>query len=461
MNQQDSGRTFQRWPLVSLIILNWNGLTHLKTCLPSILSTDYPDYEVILVDNGSTDGSVDYVAQNFDVQVLPQERNLGFAGGNNVGLKAARGEIRVLLNNDITVRPMWLRELASAMLCDLQVGIAGCKILFPDEKTIQHAGATLTFPLAYSHHYGYQEEDKGQFDELRQVDYVTGAAFAVKAEVLDSVGYLDEGFFPIYYEESDYCARARQRGYKVLYVPDSVVIHHESATMRQVKYTRLYAFHKNRLRFILKHYTTRQFLDDFIPAEMERLKEPASAEELRATRRAYLETMLALPEMLSLRGEVDKTDQFQAALEQLREAALGQRSTIYGSQPSAWYQEELMARRMLHEPTFSSDKPVIGPLIAAFREAWNNVSTKWYVRLILQQQVAFNTLAAGLLDDLGDQARTNASDAALLARELAAMHRRFEELAAEVRDDLDELHQQLDRIEQMLEHDSDGDGDEE
>ena len=145
----------------------------------------------------------------------------------------------------------------------------------------------------------------------------------------------------------------------------------------------------------------------------------------------------------------------RAALEQLREAALGQRSTIYGSQPSAWYQEELMARRMLHEPTFSSDKPVIGPLIAAFREAWNNVSTKWYVRLILQQQVAFNTLAAGLLEDLGNQAQANASDAALLARELAAMHRRFEELAAEVRDDLDELHQQLDRIEQMLEHDGD------
>ena len=448
------------WPAVSLVVLNWNGRQLLEMCLPSLANVDYPHCEIILVDNGSTDDSVTFVREHFpQVVIVANEENLGFSKGMNVGLRQAQGSVVVLVNNDVVVRPNWLRALVRPLTTDDTVGITGCKLLFPDGQTIQHAGAELTYPLAHSHHYGYQETDEGQYDEPREVDYVTGAAMAIAHQVLDDVGLLDEGFAPFYFEDADFCYRVRAAGYRVMYVPEAVAIHHESASMRQVKYSRLYAFHKNRLRFVLKHYTTRQFLDDFIPAEMERLKEPASPEELRTVRRAYLETMLALPEMLSLRGEVDKAELFQAALEQLRETALGQRSTIYGSRPDAWYQEELMARRMLHEPTFSSDKPVIGPLIAAFREAWNNVSTKWYVRLILQQQVAFNTLAAELLDDLGDQARTNARDAALLARELAAMHRQFAELAAEVRDDLDELRQQLDRIEQMLEHDSDGDGD--
>ncbi len=440
----------ERLPLVSLIVLNWNGRQHLEYCLPSLLATDYPRYEIVVVDNASTDDSVAFVRENFpSVQVIANERNLGFSAGMNVGLRAAQGEIMVLLNNDVEVRPDWLRALVGAMLADETVGVAGCKVYYPDGKTLQHAGATLNYPLLTSHHYGYQEEDQGQYDEIRTVDYVTGAALALKREVLNKVGYLDEGFF-LYYDDPDLCFHARRAGYTVIYVPDAVILHHEMATNVKGSFFSLHHYHRSRLRFFLKHYTVQQFLDDFVPAELERLEQTTSPEDLQATRRGYLEAMLMLPELLSSRASPSEIERVHEALEGLREAALRRRITIYGSLPDEWYLQELTARQVLEEPGFHSDVPVVGPLIAGFREAWNNVSTKWYVRLILQQQVAFNRLAAALLDDLSSQAGANAKDVSWLAGELADMNRNFLETLNQMQNDLDDLRDRLERIETAL-----------
>lgn len=441
-------------PLVSLIVLNWNGRQHLAYCLPSLLATDYSPYEIIVVDNASTDDSVTFVHENFpNVQVIVNERNLGFSAGMNIGLRAARGDIVVLLNNDIYVRPDWLHALIRPIVTNESVGIVGCKLLFPDEQTIQHAGATLTYPTAYSQHYGYQEMDRGQCDQVREVDYVTGAAMAIARRVLVDVGFLDEGFSPFYFEEADFCRRAKAAGYQVLYVPDAVAIHHEGASLSQVQGVRLYAFHKNRLRFVLKHYTIRQFLNDLVPAETTRLEESASAEDLAAARRGYLEAVLSLPELLGSRASPAEMAQVRRALAGLREAALRRRITAYGSRPEEWYRQELTARQVLQEPGFHSDVPVIGPLLAGFREAWNNVSTKWYVRLILQQQVAFNRLATAMLDDLGSQARANASDVSLLAGELSEVNRRFEETLSHILNEIKVFRERLERIEDAMERD--------
>lgn len=440
------------WPSVSLAVLNWNGKPLLEQCLSSLTALDYPAYEIILVDNSSTDGSVEFVRERFpSVQVIVNEHNLGFSKGMNIGLRAARGDIVVLLNNDIYVRPDWLHALIRPIMTNESVGIVGCKLLFPDEQTIQHAGATLVYSTAYSQHYGYQEMDRGQYDQEREVDYVTGAAMAIARRVLVDIGFLDEGFSPFYFEEADYCRRAKAAGYRVLYVPDAVAIHHEGASLSQVKGVRLYAFHKNRLRYILKHYTIQQFLNDFVPAETTRLEESASAEDLAAARRGYLEAMLSLPELLGLRASPAEMEQVRQALAALREAALRHRITAYGSRPEEWYRQELTDRQVLQEPGFSSEAPLIGPLIAGFREAWNNVSTKWYVRLILQQQVAFNRLAAAMLDDLGRQANANASDVSLLAGELTGMNRRFEETLSHLQDEMSDLRERLERIENALE----------
>lgn len=448
MNKND------RPPLVSLIILNWNGHQHLARCLPSLLAIDYPRYELIVVDNSSTDDSVAFVRENFpNVQVIVNERNLGFSAGMNVGLRYAQGDIIVLLNNDVYVRPDWLGALIRPLVEDELVGITGGKLLFPDEHTIQHAGAALTYPLAYSYHYGYGENDHGQYDQLREVDYVTGAAMAVTRKLLTDIGLLDEGFSPFFFEEPDLCRRARVAGYRVIYVPDAVAIHYEGASFAQKQDLRLYAYHKSRLRYVLKHYTLVEFFNDFLPAETKCLTEWASPEDLQVARHSYLEAMLMLPELCRSRTTASEMERIREALEELRKVALQRRITIYGSMPNEWYIQELIARQVPKEPVFHSNVPVIGGLIAGFRETWNSVSTKWYVRPILQQQVSFNQLAAAILTDLSSQAGANARDISRLAGELIEMDRRFAIILSQMQEELDDLRDRLDRIEAMSAHD--------
>ena len=441
-----------KWPLVSLIIVNWNGLTLLKEYLPSILATDYPNYEVIIVDNGSTDGSIDYVTQNFEIKVIANTRNLGFAGGNNVGLKAASGEICVLLNTDVAVRSTWLKELVTAIQSNPQAGIAGCKILFPDGKTLQHAGAKLQYPSADPYHYGFGEKDRGQFEEVREVEYVTGAAMAIKAETLAKVGYLDETFFPAYYEETDYCVRARQQGYKIIYVPGSVVIHHQSATAGKNNPLRLRAFHTNRLRFVLKHYPVHSFLGDFVQSELSRIRQEASVEEVRAMRQAYLEILFALPDILRQRQELARLEDFQAAIVQFRKAVLARPAAARNSATDGWPHEELVARHVLHEFRFQSEAPVIGPFIAAFREFWNGISTRWYVKSIIREQTTFNRLVAKSLEKQSQfvYELDHTEEAEVLAGEIISLRGQFRELALDLQRELSACQHRLDRLEKIV-----------
>jgi hypothetical protein len=350
-------------------------------------------------------------------------------------MRQIESEVIVLLNNGVAVRPGWLVELVRPFT-DPTVGITGSKLLFPDEQTIQHAGAELSYPLAHSHHFHYQEPDTGQADTLREVPYVTGAALAVHRRVLDTVGLFDEHFSPFYYEEVDWCYRVRAAGYKVLLVGTAVAIHHESATMKKVSGLHIYTANRNRLRFVLKHYTASQFLADFVPAEAADMQhKPASANDLAQLRRAYLETLLALPETLQRRDETAKMADFQAALNQLLEVAWQQEAIQRPSLPDGYPQKQLEERRIITEPTFQSDTPLVGPLIAAFRQQWNDVSTKWYVRLMMEQQQAFNALVARLLaeqarrlEDQEIQAKANAQDVTLLANQLLEMQQEINQL---------------------------------
>lgn len=442
----------QEWPFVSLLLLNWNGRPLLEMCLPPLMKLDYPNYEVVLVDNASTDDSLPFTRERFpEVKIIANKDNLGFSSGMNAALRQIQSDVVVLLNNDVVVRRQWLKALIRPLVVDDTIGITGCKLLYPDEQTIQHAGARLSYPLAYTHHHHYQETDTGQDNEVREVEYVTGAAMAIAGRVLDDVGLLDESFSPFYYEEVDFCYRARAAGYRTVYVPQAVAIHHESTSMRQINTPHLQIFHKSRLRFVLKHYTRQQFFEDFLPAEAEQLKNPALLDDLLRMQRIYLEITLALPEILRSRDESKQLGQFLTALTQLRQVALSQYASIHLPEPKGQPQKELAERQTIREPEFTSDKPLIGPLLAAFRRTWNSVSTKWYVRAVIKQQMAFNRLLPHLLDDQDRQGKANASDVSLLAEELVAMQRRFEEATAEMQRDLDRLHSRLDRIEQMVE----------
>jgi hypothetical protein len=364
---------------------------------------------------------------------------LGFSRGINAALRQIESEVIVLLNNDVAVRPNWLTELVRPF-SDATIGITGSKLLYPDEQTIQHAGAELSYPLAHSQHFHYQERDNGQADAICEVPYVTGAALAVHRRVLDEVGLLDEQFAPFYYEEADYCYRAQAAGYKVLLVGTAVAIHHESASMKKVSGLHVYTANRNRLRFVLKHYSAHQFLHDFVSAETaDGQSKPASADDLARLRRAYLETLLDLPKTLQQRGELARIAEFQAALNQLLEVTLMREATQRPSPADGYPQKQLDEQRIITEPTFQSDTPLVGPLVAAFRQQWNDVSTKWYVRLIMEQQQAFNALAARLLaeqarqlEDRETQAKANAQDVTLLANQLLEMQQQINELTQTV-----------------------------
>ena len=429
----------QAMPFVTLLILNWNGRSLLPLCLPPLLSLDYPHYEVIVADNGSTDDSLAYIREHFpQVNIIAHGENLGFSRGMNVAMRQIDSEVIVLLNNDVVVLPDWLMELIRPFTDPAlnNIGITGCKLLYPDGQTLQHAGAELSYPLAHSHHFHYQEPDSGQVEALREVPYVTGAVMAVHRRILDEVGLFDEQFAPFYYEEADWCYRVRAAGYKVLLVGTAVAIHHESASIKQVSGLHRYTANRNRLRFVLKHYTATQFQAEFVPAELADVQsKPAIIDDLIGLRRAYLETLLALPQTLHQRGELDKLSDFQAALNQLLAVTWQRDVTERPSPPDSTPQKQLNQHQTLNEPTFQSDVPLVGSLIATVRQSWNDVSTTWYVRGIMAQQQAFNNLVsrllseqARLLEDRQTEAQANAQAIAELANQLLAQQQQIQQL---------------------------------
>ncbi len=247
-------------PSFSIVIVSLNGARVIARALDAVLATDYPDYEVIVVDNGSTDDLADIVRNSYpSVHLVQSPVNLGFAGGNNLGIREACGDIVVLLNDDTEVRPGWLKAWAeAASRCD-DWGVLGCKLLYPDGETIQHAGGALE-ANGLTHHLGYGEPDDGRFDEELDCEYVTGAAMAVRRDVLAELGGLDETYFPIYFEEVDLCHRVRASGRRVRYVPSCVVVHHESRTQSRYSFRFHFRYTRCRLRYILRCFTARQLV---------------------------------------------------------------------------------------------------------------------------------------------------------------------------------------------------------
>lgn len=242
-------------PFFSIIIVSLNGSGVISRALQSIRASDYESYEVILVDNGSTDNLEQLVKAQFpEVRLIQSPINIGFAGGNNLGLREANGDILVLLNDDTEVRSGWLSAWANAAREHPQWGILGCKLLYPDGKTIQHAGGVIE-ANALSSHIGREQLDDGRFDAVRLCDYVTGAAMAIRRDVLNLLGGLDEKYYPIYFEETDYCWQVRRIGHEVLYIPDCVAIHHESRTQGAWSFKFLLRYTRGRMRFLAKCYS--------------------------------------------------------------------------------------------------------------------------------------------------------------------------------------------------------------
>ncbi len=228
---------------------------------------DYPNFSVMVVDNGSTDDTVQLVREQYPMmQVIENRANLGFAGGNNVGLRLATSAFVVLINPDVVLAPDWLSQLIAAMAEDSTVGIAGCKVYYPGGRILQHAGGYVTFPQALPGHYGLSAIDRGQYDQVRDVDYVIGAAMAIRREVVESIGLFDERFF-LYFEDVDYCRRTRSAGFRVIYAPSAHLVHLESPTTQKGSAFYFGQMHAGRWRYLLKYYTVEELLDATFPTE--------------------------------------------------------------------------------------------------------------------------------------------------------------------------------------------------
>jgi GT2 family glycosyltransferase len=246
-------------PLVSIIILNYNGGEMFLNCLRSVLKTEYPSYEVVVVDNGSTDGSIDVAEQMFSrVRCIKNNRNLGFCVGNNMGIKETRGEYIVLLNNDTVVSQNWLIKLMEEVI-KIGTGFFNPKILLMDNpKIIDSVGNNLQL-AGFGLPRGLGEIDKGQYNRVEEVAYANGTCLLVARNVIEKIGMLDPVFFA-YNEDVDWCWRGRMFGIKSYYVSSAVVYHKWGASWGRVNKKKFYFLERNRIITILKNYSKRSLI---------------------------------------------------------------------------------------------------------------------------------------------------------------------------------------------------------
>ena len=238
-------------PLISVIVLNYNGKDMTVKFLESLKATKFSDYETILVDNGSTDGTVEYVAENFPyVKIVKNKENLGVTGGMNVGIRVSKGKYICLMGNDTKPYPDWLGELVKVAESDEKIGIV-VPMLMDDDKTIQMIGYVKNGRLLLRfRRLGAGKVDNGQLPDVIELSHGYGL---VKRDVLEKVGLLDEKFFG-YWDELDFCYRARRFGYKTVAATKSKIWNRSSSgTFKQNSYIVIFHKHKNRIMFIVKN----------------------------------------------------------------------------------------------------------------------------------------------------------------------------------------------------------------
>lgn len=248
-------------PLVSVIVVNYNGREHLDDLLSSLAAQTWQNFETIIVDNASSDDSVEYVSQNWPaVKLLRQRRNSGFACGNNIGIRAAKGDYLFLLNNDTKLDSDCLAGLVVLALNKADAAAIVPKMMFYSLPNFINAIGNSLSPKGWGSDNFIGHLDIGQFDELGEVFSACFGAALLSRSAIEKVGLLDESY-GFYYEDSDWSYRARLQGLKIYFAPTAVVYHKFNATMNTLAYDfKLYLLVGNRIRFALKNLALRTAL---------------------------------------------------------------------------------------------------------------------------------------------------------------------------------------------------------
>jgi len=257
-------------PKTAVVILNWNGTKFLRQYLPSVVDYSLPSAEVFVIDNASTDESIAFIQQNFpQIHIVTNDRNYGFAQGYNEGLKHIDAEYYCLLNSDVEVSPDWLEGIISFMDNNKDVAVCQPKLLsYLHKDEFEYAGAAGGFidkygyPFCRGRLFTCMEKDKGQYDDIAELFWATGACMFVRSDIYRSLGGLDDDFFT-HMEEIDFCWRVKNAGYRVMCYPKSVVYHYGGVTLQTGSPKKTYYNFRNNLIMLYKNLPTHRLFPVF------------------------------------------------------------------------------------------------------------------------------------------------------------------------------------------------------
>lgn len=245
-------------PKVSIILVNYNGFMDTIECLQSLRCISYTNYEIIIVDNASTDDSVNAIKRfiNNKEILIESENNLGFSAGNNIGIEYAikhGADYCLLLNNDTLVESDFLNELINGFSHD-DVALTIGKILYEGRRdTIWYAGGTLSNVTAKTVHWNYNLKDTNNLEQPQEISFATGCCMCLSSRVFKRIGYMDESYF-LYEEDADLCLRIRNFGLKMMYIPKAKIYHKVSASTGKMSHLSQYYLIRNKLILIKKNF---------------------------------------------------------------------------------------------------------------------------------------------------------------------------------------------------------------
>ena len=397
----------------SVVIVNYNGDPFLAACLEAIARVRLRPSRVFVVDNASSDGSLFELNAYPWAEAIRNPTNLGFAGGANIGLERVETSCAVILNPDVELEPDFGHALVDAFLENPRLGVAGSLLTYPDEVTIQHAGGVIAYPTLFTSHRGRGEQLSSESERSVNIDFATGAVLAVRMETIREIDGFDERFGPVYYEDVDLSARAREAGWEVKLQPELRAIHHEGVTLQHEP--AYYAFlHRNRLRYAIKHLSSDQWNREFLPAEIARIRHELAHPQVEG-----------IPESVGLEG----IDNLLRSLDPL----VGTESALL-TVPE--YPEETIDVDGLESLRAVQGRPLRSrvPGLGRLRNWFNNLGPRWYVDGAMADQRAFNDAVVRAFES--QQARNIQQDrlnreqtAELVLLALTALGR-FESIAA-------------------------------